>query len=99
MLPSLCRFGFQAFNQLHSYCQGCKKKIIVHFCALYFVCVKPVVMFEFCGKNNLKKHHLHRRACKQARSIPLMMFLGLALVSLSASKKYRQCVYIFPPEN
>ena len=92
MLPSLCQFGVQAFNQLHLYCQGCKKKTAVHFCAPYFVYVKPVVMFDFCGKNNLKKHHLRQTACKQARSILKMMFPGLALVSLSASKKYRLCL-------
>lgn len=54
MLPSLCWFGVQAFNQLHLYCQGCKKKIAVHFCALDFVYVKSVVMFDFCGENNLR---------------------------------------------
>lgn len=54
-------------------------------------------MFDFCGENNLKKHHLDQTACKQARSILKMMFLGLALGNLSAGKKYRQCLYFLPP--
>lgn len=64
MLPSPCRFGVQAFSQLHLYCQVCKNKIAVQFCALYLIYVKPVVMFDFCGKNNWKKHHFHQTACK-----------------------------------
>lgn len=51
MLPSPCRFGVQAFSQLHLYGQVCKNRIAIQFCALYFVYVKSVVMFDFCGKN------------------------------------------------
>lgn len=69
MLLSLRWFGVQTFNQLHLYCQGCKKKIAVQICALYFVYVKPAVMFDFCGENNLKKHHLNQTDCKQTSSI------------------------------
>lgn len=95
MLPSLCQFGVQAFNRFYLHCQSCKKKIAVQFCAPYFVYVKPVVMFDFCGKNNLKEHRLHQTACKEAQSILQMRFPGLALVNLSASKKYRQRLYFF----
>lgn len=67
MLPSLWWFGALAFNQFHLYCQD-EKKRAVRFCALYFVYVKSVVMFDFCGENNssnaiytkqsVKKHDL-----------------------------------------
>lgn len=98
MLLSLRWFGVQTFNQLHLYCQGCKKKIAVQICALYFVYVKPAVMFDFCGENNLKKHHLNQTDCKQTSSIQQMILPGFALLSVSVKKKYRLglcCYYYF----
>lgn len=51
-VAKLCWFGVQAFNQLHLFCQGCKKERAVQFHALYFVCVKPALTFVFCGESN-----------------------------------------------